>query len=146
MHDPDPARLDAVFAALADPTRRAILARLASGDATVSELGEPFGMAQPTISKHLRVLEDAGLIRVGRDAQRRPQSLVVGGPLEDVDVWLAPFRAQWERRFDRLEAFLETKAPRTKTAKTAETTEDTTKTTKTTVTKTAERAKKGSTR
>lgn len=105
----DPTRLDAVFSALADPTRRAILARLAQGEATVSELAAPFGVRQPTISKHLRVLEDAGLIRTGRDAQRRPRTLVVGGPLEDLDAWLAPFREQWERRFDRLEALLEKK-------------------------------------
>ena len=99
-------RLDQVFSALADPTRRAILARLAKGDATVAELAAPFDMAQPTISRHLRVLEDAGLIRTERDAQRRPRSLVIGGPLEHADAWIAPFRAQWERRFDRLESFL----------------------------------------
>jgi DNA-binding transcriptional ArsR family regulator len=104
------APMDLVFAALSDPTRRAILTRLASGDATVAELAKPFRMAQPTISRHLRVLEEAGLIRAGRDAQRRPRSLVVGGPLKDVDGWLAPFRAQWERRFDRLETFLERNA------------------------------------
>lgn len=99
-------RLSLVFAALADPTRRAMLARLARGDATVSELAAPFDMAQPSISKHLRVLEEAGLVTSDRDAQRRPRSLVVGGPLADVEAWLAPFRAQWERRFDRLEAHL----------------------------------------
>lgn len=98
--------MNVVFAALADPTRRAILQRLAAGEATVSELAEPFDVAQPTISRHLRVLEEAGLIRSGQDAQRRPRTLVVGGPLEEVDSWLAPFRAQWERRFDRLEYFL----------------------------------------
>lgn len=102
----DSERMNQVFAALADPTRRAILERLARGEATVSELAEPFDMAQPTISRHLRVLEDAGLIRSGQDAQRRPRTLVIGGPLQDVDGWLAPFRAQWERRFDRLEQFL----------------------------------------
>lgn len=102
-------RLSRVFSALSDPTRRAILARLARGDATVSELAEPFDMAQPTISRHLTVLEEAGLIRTAKDAQRRPRSLVVGGPLEDADAWLAPFRAQWERRFDRLESFLESR-------------------------------------
>jgi DNA-binding transcriptional ArsR family regulator len=105
-------RLNLVFAALSDPTRRAILARLASGDATVSELAEPFDMAQPTISRHLRVLEEAGLIQTARDAQRRPRSLVIGGPLKDADRWLAPFKAQWERRFDRLESFLESRAKR----------------------------------
>src|SRR4051812_5672115 len=103
------ARLDQVFSALADPTRRALLARLAQGEATVSELARPFGLRQPTISKHLRVLEDAGLIGQGRDAQRRPRTLVVGGPLEHVDQWLKPFRDQWERRFDRLDALLERK-------------------------------------
>jgi DNA-binding transcriptional ArsR family regulator len=101
-----PGHLDLVFSALSDPTRRAILARLAEGEATVSELAKPFDMRQPTISKHLRVLEDAGLIRTSQDAQRRPRSLVVGGPLEHVDLWLAPFRAQWEQRLDRLESFL----------------------------------------
>jgi DNA-binding transcriptional ArsR family regulator len=103
------AQLDAVFSALSDPTRRAILARLARGEATVTELAEPFGLAQPTISKHLRVLEEAGLIEQGRDAQRRPRQLVVGGPLQDVDVWLQPFREQWERRFDALDSFLQRK-------------------------------------
>lgn len=98
--------LDLVFSALSDPTRRAILGRLAQGEATVNELAEPFGLAQPTISKHLRVLEDAGLIEQGRDAQRRPRRLVVGGPLREVEHWLAPFREQWERRFDRLDDYL----------------------------------------
>jgi DNA-binding transcriptional ArsR family regulator len=100
------ARLSLLFSALSDSTRRAMLARLTQGEATVAELAAPFGMAQPTISKHLRVLEEAGLIRTARDAQRRPRTLVIGGPLEEVDAWLAPFRAQWERRFDRLESFL----------------------------------------
>ena len=99
-------QLDLAFSALSDPTRRAILGRLAKGDATVSELLQPFDMAQPTLSRHLRVLEEAGLIRTARDAQRRPRTLVIGGPLEQADAWLAPFRAQWERRFDRLETFL----------------------------------------
>lgn len=108
------AHLDRVFSALADPTRRAILARLAGGDATVNELAEPFQMRQPTISKHLRVLEDAGLIRQRRDAQRRPRSLVVGGPLQEADAWLAPFREQWEARFDRLESFLNKKGEKSK--------------------------------
>src|SRR5690242_6843300 len=105
----DSAHLDLVFAALADPTRRSILARLTMGEATVSELAAPFDMAQPSISRHLKVLEDAGLIAQGRDAQRRPRSLVVGGPLQEVDLWLGPFREQWERRLDRLESHLEEK-------------------------------------
>jgi DNA-binding transcriptional ArsR family regulator len=99
-------QLDQAFAALADPTRRAILARLAEGAATVTELAKPFGLRQPTISKHLRVLEEAGLIRQGRDAQRRPRNLVVGGPLKDVDTWLRPFREQWEGRFNNLDSYL----------------------------------------
>ena len=113
----DSTRLDAVFSALADPTRRAMLARLAEGEATVSELAEPFGLAQPTISKHLRVLEEAGLIQQGREAQRRPRTLVVGGPLKDVDQWLEPFRQQWERRFDALDGFLQDEKQRRKRMK-----------------------------
>lgn len=101
------ARLDLVFSALADPTRRAILARLARGEATVSELAKPFGLRQPTISKHLRVLEEAGFISQAKEAQRRPRRLVVGGPMKDVDAWLAPFREQWERRLDNLDAYLQ---------------------------------------
>ena len=104
------AHLNLVFSALSDPTRRAMLARLAQGDATVAELAAPFDMAQPTISKHLRVMEEAGLIRTARDAQRRPRSLVIGGPLEEVSMWLEPFREQWERRLDRLESFLGSRA------------------------------------
>jgi DNA-binding transcriptional ArsR family regulator len=100
------AHLNLAFSALADPTRRAILARLAQGEATVSELVEPFGLSQPTISKHLRVLEEAGFIEQGRDAQKRPRRLVVGGPLRDVDQWIEPFRKEWERRFDRLDSLL----------------------------------------
>ena len=106
------AHLTVMFSALADPTRRAILARLAKGEATVSELAEPFGLRQPTISKHLRILEEAGFIRQGRDAQRRPRSLVVGGPLQDLDAWLQPFREQWERRLDALSSFLDNKTKR----------------------------------
>jgi DNA-binding transcriptional ArsR family regulator len=106
------ALLDRTFAALADPTRRAILARLTDGPATVTELGRPFGLRQPTISKHLRILEEAGLIRHGKDAQRRPRELIVGA-LQDVDAWLRPFREQWERRFDNLEAHLGTMTKRT---------------------------------
>lgn len=108
------ARLTDVFSALADPTRRAILARLVEGEATVSELAEPSHLAQPTISKHLRILEDAGLIRQGRDAQRRPRQLVVGGPLQEADAWLRPFREQWEKRFDALEAFLDKRKKKSK--------------------------------
>lgn len=99
-------RLTAVFSALADPTRRAILARLAQGEATVSELAAPFDLAQPTVSRHLRVLQDAGLIQADRDAQRRPRRLVLS-TLKAADEWLKPFREQWERRLDRLEAHLE---------------------------------------
>jgi DNA-binding transcriptional ArsR family regulator len=109
--------LDLVFSALADPTRRAILARLSTGEATVSELLAPLEIAQPTLSRHLKVLEEAGLIAQGRDAQRRPRSLVVGGPLQEVDAWLGPFREQWERRFDRLELALAAKQRRGKQAK-----------------------------
>jgi DNA-binding transcriptional ArsR family regulator len=112
-------RLDRAFFALADPTRRAILSRLAEGEATVSELGEPFGLSQPTISKHLRVLEHAGFIEHGRDAQRRPRRLVVGGPMRDVDAWLEPFRKEWESRFDRLDSFLRNKPHKPKSSKKA---------------------------
>jgi len=97
--------LSLTFAALADPTRRAILARLASGEADVSELTRPFGLSQPTISKHLKVLERAGLVAIGRDAQRRPRSLVAA-PLQDLDQWLEQYRRFWEARFERLDAYL----------------------------------------
>ena len=97
--------LSLAFAALADPTRRAILARLASGDADVSELVKPFGLTQPTISKHLKVLERAGLVARGRDAQRRPRSLVAT-PLKDIDRWLEQYRRLWESRFERLDEYL----------------------------------------
>jgi DNA-binding transcriptional ArsR family regulator len=99
-------RLDATFAALADPTRRAILARLASGEASVTELAEPFAMSQPAISKHLKVLERAGLIARGRDAQRRPCRLVAR-PLGDATDWLATYREFWEASFERLDALLD---------------------------------------
>jgi DNA-binding transcriptional ArsR family regulator len=99
-------RLDATFAALADPTRRAILARLASGDATVTELVRPFAISQPAISKHLKVLERAGLIVRGRDAQRRPRRLDAR-PLGEVVHWLERYRALWEQNFQRLDALLE---------------------------------------
>jgi DNA-binding transcriptional ArsR family regulator len=99
-------RLDATFAALADPTRRAILARLAAGDASVTELAEPFDMSQPAISKHLKVLERAGLISRGRDAQRRPRRLEAR-PLADASRWLERYRQFWEQSFERLDAVLE---------------------------------------
>jgi DNA-binding transcriptional ArsR family regulator len=99
-------RLDATFAALADPTRRAIVARLAKGEASVMELAEPFDMSQPAISKHLKVLERAGLISRGRDAQRRPCRLEAA-PLREVTDWLERYRELWDARFDRLENFLE---------------------------------------
>ena len=102
---PDPERLDHAFSALADPTRRAILARLATGEATVSELMAPFDLSQPTISKHLKVLEDAGFIQQGREAQRRPRRLVTTA-LEDVAGWIEPFRRLWEARFDNLDRHL----------------------------------------
>ena len=100
------AQLDATFAALADPTRRAILARLSSGDATVGELAEPFAMSQPAVSKHLKVLERAGLIERGRDGQRRPSRLV-GRPLAEATEWLEGYRRFWEGRFAHLDALLE---------------------------------------
>ena len=98
-------QLNSAFHALSDPTRRAILARLVSGEATVSELMEPFQLSQPTISKHLKVLENAGLIEGGRDAQRRPRRLA---PLamKDIADWIEPFRQQWQSRFNNLDARL----------------------------------------
>lgn len=97
--------LDTAFAALSDPTRRAILERLALGEATVSELAEPHNLSQPTISKHLQVLEKAGLIKTSRNAQTRPRRLVAER-LEQVDDWLATLRKQWESRLDRLEDYI----------------------------------------
>jgi DNA-binding transcriptional ArsR family regulator len=91
-------RLSVTFAALADPTRRAILARLASGDADVSELMKPFHLSQPTISKHLKLLERAALVARGRDAQRRPRTLIAA-PLKSIDQWLESYRRFWERKF-----------------------------------------------
>jgi DNA-binding transcriptional ArsR family regulator len=99
-------RLDATFAALADPTRRAILARLASGDASVMELAEPFAMSQPAISKHLKVLERAGLVSRSREAQRRPRRLEAK-PLAEATKWLERYRRYWEGNYQRLDALLE---------------------------------------
>jgi len=101
-----PDHLDATFAALANPTRRAILARLASGEASVTELAEPFAMSQPAISKHLKVLERAGLISSGRDAQRRPRHLEAV-PLAEATEWLERYRRCWEGSFQRLDALLD---------------------------------------
>lgn len=101
-----PDRLDATFAALADPTRRAILARLASGEASVTELAEPFSMSQPAISKHLKVLERAGLISIGNDAQRRPRRLEPE-PLAEANEWLERYREFWEASFLRLDDLLD---------------------------------------
>ena len=98
-------RLSTVFAALADPTRRAILARLAKGEATVTELAEPFDMSLPGISKHLKVLEKAGLIERGREAQWRPCRLQAE-PLKEVDRWVEQYRRHWEESFDRLDEYL----------------------------------------
>lgn len=101
-----PAQLDATFAALADPTRRAILARLAGGEASVAELARPFAMSQPAISKHLKVLERAGLVSRGREAQRRPRRLEAR-PLAEANEWLERYRRLWEENFLRLDALLE---------------------------------------
>ncbi|HEY0767590.1 MAG TPA: metalloregulator ArsR/SmtB family transcription factor [Steroidobacteraceae bacterium] len=98
-------RLNATFAALADPTRRAILARLASGEAGVMQLAKPFDMSQPAISKHLKVLERAGLIARSRKAQSRPCRLQAG-PLEEVAEWTERYRRYWEHSFERLDAYL----------------------------------------
>jgi DNA-binding transcriptional ArsR family regulator len=99
------ARLDATFSALADPTRRAILARLALGELSVNELAAPFAMSQPAISKHVKVLERAGLVSRGRDAQRRPVRLEAQ-PLGDASQWLENYRQFWEARYQRLDALL----------------------------------------
>jgi DNA-binding transcriptional ArsR family regulator len=98
-------QLNLAFAALADPTRRAILSRLATGDADVSELMKPFALSQPTISKHLNVLERAGLVMCTRDAQRRPRTLVAV-PLKEIDDWLNPFRRFWDGKFASLDGYL----------------------------------------
>jgi len=97
--------LDTTFAALADPTRRAILARLASGEASVNELAGPFAMSQPAVSKHLRVLERAGLISRGRDAQRRPARLEAA-PLAEANAWLENYRQYWTESFEALDRLL----------------------------------------
>jgi len=98
-------QLSIIFAALADPTRRAILARLVSGEVSVTELAQPFEMSMPAITKHLKVLERAGLIARGRDAQWRPCRLEAG-PLKDVADWVEHYRSFWEQSFDRLDAYL----------------------------------------
>ena len=100
-----PDHLSATFSALADPTRRAILARLVSGEASVTELAEPFEMSMPAISKHLKVLERAGLIARGREAQWRPCRLDAG-PLKEVAGWVEHYRRFWEQSFNRLDAYL----------------------------------------
>jgi len=106
--------LSATFAALADPTRRAILARLTSGECSVSELAEPFAMSMPAVSKHLRVLERAGLVTQRREAQWRP-CRIEAGPLKDVADWAEHYRHIWEERFDRLDKYLrELKAKETR--------------------------------
>ena len=99
-------QLDATFSALADPTRRAILARLAAGEASVAELAEPFVVSQPAISKHLKVLEKAGLIRRGRDAQRRP-ARIEARPLQEANLWIERYRELWEANYRRLDGLLE---------------------------------------
>jgi len=105
-YSPAPAQLDAIFAALSHPARRAILARLAGSEATVTELAEPFAMSQPAVSKHLKVLERAGLVSRGRDAQRRPCRLEAR-PLAEASAWLERYRQAWEASFRRLDAILE---------------------------------------
>ena len=103
MQQPDP--LSATFAALADPTRRAILARLAEGEASVKDLSAPFAMTQPAVSKHLRVLERAGLIEQSRQAQWRPRRLRAG-PLRDISDWVAQYRRHWDESYERLDDYL----------------------------------------
>ncbi len=99
-------RLDATFIALADPTRRAILARLARGEASVAELAAPFRISQPAISKHLKMLERAGLVSIGQDAQRRPRR-IEAKPLAEASAWIEGYREIWEANFERLDALLE---------------------------------------
>ena len=103
----NPQQLDATFSALADPTRRAILMRLAKGDASVMELAEPFDMSLPAISKHLKVLEQAGMIAQSREKQWRPRRLEPA-PLKEAAEWLENYRQFWEQSFDRLDAYLKT--------------------------------------
>lgn len=103
---PNSEHLDATFAALADPTRRAILSRLATGEASVNDLVKPFKMSQPAISKHLRVLERAGLISSARDAQRRPRR-IEAQPLAEASEWLENYRKFWEGSFQKLDALLD---------------------------------------
>ena len=103
---PQTERLNATFAALADPTRRAILARLALGETSVSKLAEPFAISMPAVSRHLKVLEHAGLITRGRDAQMRPCRIDAAG-FADVDHWLAEYRRLWDQSLDRLESYLD---------------------------------------
>jgi DNA-binding transcriptional ArsR family regulator len=107
-------QLSTTFAALADPTRRAILARLVTGECSVTELAEPFDMSLPAVSKHLRVLERAGLIARGREAQWRPCRLEPA-PLKEVAAWAEHYRALWEQRFDRLDTYLQQLTTREKT-------------------------------
>ncbi|MBW3628768.1 MAG: metalloregulator ArsR/SmtB family transcription factor [Gemmatimonadetes bacterium] len=109
----DEDRLDATLAALADPTRRAILNRLASGEATVTQLAEPFSISLPAVSRHLKVLEQAGLITRGREAQWRPCRLAPE-PLREVDDWLDRYRRFWDESFDRLDEYLKTLQSRQK--------------------------------
>ena len=99
-------RLDATFTALADPTRRAILARLALGESSVMDLAKPFAMSQPAISKHLKVLERAGLISIGQDAQRRPRR-IEAKPLAEANEWIENYRRFWEASYERLDALLD---------------------------------------
>ncbi len=101
----DDSRLDRTFAALADPTRRAILARLSAGPASVAELAEPFAISQPAVSRHLKVLEAAGLVSAGSDAQRRPRTLEAA-PLAEANAWLADYRRHWQSAFRRLDGLL----------------------------------------
>jgi DNA-binding transcriptional ArsR family regulator len=111
-----PERLDATFAALADPTRRAIIARLARGEASVAELAAPFDMSQPAVSKHLKVLENAGLISTSQDATRRPRR-IEAAPMQEAVAWLEEYRKFWERRYDALDTLLgqlQAKPPKSK--------------------------------